>query len=208
MIQRLSPSELMLLVGGTLLVGLLLALLAYAMYRMVRQRRAEVDLRPATRRPENDSAFVVGALQGLVSKLKADEKKLADLLRDAEQRAQAGTILLEAILQEMSTAAVVFNREGFLTLSNPPARALLGIDTWSRRRYPEILGAESILAGYVRECLEEGKTFKRTAIEFRTPQGELRDLRVSLTPLRSAAGQIESVLCLLATPAPDQAPNA
>ena len=46
----------MLLVGGTLLVGLLLALLAYAMYRMVRQRRAEVDLKLATRRPEDDSA--------------------------------------------------------------------------------------------------------------------------------------------------------
>jgi len=206
MVQNLSPSQLTLLLGGTLLVVMLLALLVYAIYRMVKQRRADIDLKPTSPRPGDDSAFVVGALQELVSKLKAEEKRLTELLRDTEQRSQASRILLEAVLEELSVGALVFNRQGFLIQSNPAARLLLGIDTWSRRRYPEILGAESILAAYVRECLEDGRSFKRTAIEFRTPQGELRNLEVSVTPLRSAAGQIESALCLLAPP-PAQAPT-
>lgn len=197
MIQQLSPSQLTLLLGGTLLVTMLLAVLVYAVFKMAKERRKDADLKPATPQAGNESALVVSALQGLVSKLKAEEKNLTELLRDAEQRAQAGKILLDALLQEIGAGAVVFNREGFLALSNSAARPLLGIDTWSRRRYPEILGAESALAGLVRECLEEGRTFKRTRLEFRTPQGELRSLDVSVTPLRSSSGQIESALCLL-----------
>ncbi len=194
----------MLLVGGTLLVLLLLAVLAYAVYKMIQQRRAVAEPNLATPRIEDGSAFVVGALQGLIAKLKAEEKRLTDLLRDSDQRAQASKALLEGVLSELSVGALVFNRQGFLTQSNPAARQLLGIDTWSRRRYPEILGAESALAGLVRECLENGKSLRRTCIEFRTPQGELRGLEASLTPLRSASGQVENALCLLTAPAPDR----
>lgn len=192
----------MLLVGGTLLVLLLLALLAYAVYKMLRQRRADAELKLARPRFENDSAFAVGALQGLIAKLKAEEKRLTDLLRDSDQRAQASKILLEGVLEELNVGALVFNRQGFLTHANPAARQLLGIDTWSRRRYPEILGAESALAGHVRECLENGRSLRKTPIEFLTPQGELRNLEASLTPLRSASGQVENALCLLTAPAP------
>ena len=203
--QHLSPSQLTLLLGGTLLVGLLLTLLVYAVYVMYKRRREALDLSGAAPQAADDAAFVAGALQGLVSKLKAEEKRLTDLVREAEQRAQTSTRLLETILQEMSAGAVVFNREGFLTQSNPAARVLLGIDTWSRRRYSEILGAESVLAGFVKECLEDGKAVRRTAIEFRAPRGELRSLEISLTPLWSASGLVESALCLL-NPASEHAP--
>jgi PAS domain-containing protein len=198
--QPLTSSQLILLLGATLLVVLLLTALGFAVYKMFKRRREAFDLNAAGTQAPKDAAFVVGALQGLVSKLKAEEKRLTELLRDAEQRAQASSRLLETILQEITTGAVVFNREGFLTQSNPAARGLLGIDTWSRRRYPEILGAESLLAGYVKECLEDGKALKRTAIEFRAPRGELCNLEVSLTPLRSPSGQVESALCLLRPP--------
>jgi len=204
--QPLSPSQLILLLAGTLCVALLLTVLGYAVYRMYKRRREAFDLHSAATHSANDAAFVVGALQGLVSKLKAEEKRLTELVHDADQRAQTSTRLLEAILQEISAGAVVFNREGFLAHSNPAARSLLGIDTWSRRRYPEILGAESALTDYVKKCLEDGTATKRTSIEFRAPQGELRALEVSLTPLRSATGHIESALCLL-TPASGQTPS-
>ena len=42
--QHLSPSQLTLLLGGTLLVGLLLTLLVYAVYVMYKRRRGALDL--------------------------------------------------------------------------------------------------------------------------------------------------------------------
>jgi PAS domain-containing protein len=197
--QPLTSSQWILLLAGTILVVLLLSGLGYAVYRMYKGRRETLDLRSVATHAPNDAAFVVGALQGLVAKLRSEEKRLTELLRDAEQRAQTSSRLLEAILQEMSAGAMIFNREGFLIQSNPAARSLLEIDAWSRRRYPEILGAESLVAGYVQACLEDGKAVRRAAVEFRTPRGELRTLEVSLTPLRTASGQIESALCLISS---------
>ena len=197
--QTLTSSQWFLLVFGTLLVLLLLSALGYAVYKMYKRRRERFDLRSAASQAPNDAAFVVGALQGLVAKLRSEEKRLTELVRDAEQRAQASNRLLDTILQEVSAGVVVFNREGFLVQCNPAARAVLEIDAWSRRRYPEILGAESTLTGYVKACLEDGKAERRATIEFRTPRGDLHALEVSLTPLRSVGGQIESALCLLSS---------
>ncbi len=193
----------MLLVGGTLLVGMLVVVLIYAVYRMLRGTREGMDMKPTAPHPQDESAFMVAALQGVISRMKAEENKLREMLRESEQCARANARVLENIVRELPLGVMAFNREGFLTLSNPAVRTLLGIDTWSRRRYPEILGAESTLTECIRECLEAGKDCKGRAVEYRMPAGDLRTLEVSLSLLFSGGGQIDGALCILREQAPD-----
>jgi PAS domain-containing protein len=54
--------------------------------------------------------------------------------------------LSKAILLEIPWGVMVFDRQGFVTHANPAVRTLLGIDTWSRRRYAEIFGPQSAIA--------------------------------------------------------------
>lgn len=194
---QLSPGQLVLLVGGTLLVGILLAVLIYAAYKMLRREKKEEEWKPARPRGQDDAAFMVGAMQGIITRLKTQEKALTEHLRQAEQRAEASEQKLGMILREMPLGVLMFNREGFLVLANPAARVMLEIDTWSRRRYPEILGPESALAGRIGECLETGKACKEEGLEYRTASGNAKALDVSLTPYSGSNGQREGVLCLL-----------
>lgn len=198
MARHLSLNQLTLLVVGFLLLGGLLVLLVYAVHRLFQRQREQGGLKLAPGRPVDDTAFALATMQSVITGLRAREKELKELLHDAEHRAQTSGQLLESVAREIPVALLVVDRAGFLTLSNPAVRALLGIDTWSRRRYLEMLGPESQLAGCIRACLETGKRCEREAIQYVTPRGETRAVEVSLYPVCSQTGQVEGAVCLLA----------
>jgi PAS domain-containing protein len=198
MARHLSVNQLTLLVVGFLLLGGLLVLLVYAVHKLFQRQREPSGLKPTPGRPVDDTAFALATMQSVITGLRAREKELKELLHDAEHRAQTSAQLLESVAREIPVALLVVDRAGFLTLSNPAVRALLGIDTWSRRRYLEILGPESQLAGSIRACLGTGKRSEREAIQYVSPRGETRALEVSLYPVCSQTGQVESAVCLLA----------
>jgi len=206
MSQRLSLTQLTLLVGGILLLGVLFVFLIYFVHKLFQRQQAH--LKPARPRSQDEAAAQMGMLQAVIAGMKQQEKRLEELLRDAELRAEASARALEAIGRELPVGLMMFNREGFLTLSNPAARALLGIDTWSRRRYPEILGPESLLASHIQDCLETGKTCKGEVVEYRTVRGETRTLEISLTPCYARGGRLEGALCLLTERAEDRGHNS
>jgi PAS domain-containing protein len=197
MTRHLSLSQLTLLVVGIFLIGGLLILLIYVLHKAFQRQREAGDSKRASPRSPDEAAFAMATMQSVIAGLRSREKELRELLHDAEQRAEPRARTLESIVREMPMGLMVFNREGFLTLSNPAVRALLGIDTWSRRRYTEILGTESQLTAWIRECLETGKTCKREGLEYVTPRGETRTLGVFLSPCHGRDGQVESAVCLL-----------
>ena len=117
--------------------------------------------------------------------------------QDAERRARESARLSENVLREMPNGLLVFNREGFLTTANPAVRKLLGVDTWARRRYPEILGPGSSLANHVQECLDTARVVAQETVEYETAAGRKLTLGISLSPLRSPSGDVEGAICLV-----------
>lgn len=91
--------------------------------------------------------------------------------------------MLEALVREMPAGLVIFDREGFLIMANQAARSLLEADTWSRRRYPEVFTARSILVTLIEDCLEKGKGFRRERLTYTFLSGRTQNLEVSLSPL-------------------------
>ncbi len=193
---HLTFGQLTILVGTALAVAALLILIIYALRKALRS-----DLRgeAATRTPRasDSSAFALATMQGVIASLKQELRKLEDAGRQMEQEAEKNARLLEVLAGALDEALVVISREGFIRLINPPARAILGADTWSRRRYSEILAPESALAGFLRACLENGKAANWERIEWPLQNGERRVLLVSVLPVQARAGSIEGALCLL-----------
>jgi PAS domain S-box-containing protein len=192
-----SKANIALLAGTFLVVLAAVGVAAFFVHKLFQERRQEPDLVPKSPRIDHDATFAMAAMQGVIARMKEQEKELTELRRAAEQRAKESARISENIIREMPSGLMVFNREGFITAANPAVRTMLGVDTWSRRRYPEILGPESNLAAHIRECLATGKTSTRETIEYLTPRGDVRLLGMSLSSFHGAGGELDGAVCLL-----------
>ena len=197
MTRHLSVPQLTLVVVGLVLTAGVLLLLLYAVHKLFERERQQRKGRLAAPRPADETAFALATMQGVITGLRAREKELKELLQDAERRASTSARFLENVVREVPLGILLVNREGFLALSNPAVRVLLAVDTWSRRRYPEVLGPESPLTACIRECLEAGRKYEREPVEYVTPTGETCLLQVSVSPVCSQDGQVGGALCLL-----------
>ncbi len=194
----LTPLQARLLLASVFVFLLIFAvLLFYLIHKLFKQSRESADLNAKAPRAEDEAGFAMATMQGVITRMKAQERELSELRRQAEQRAKESARLSDNVIREMPSGLMVFDRAGFITTANPAVRSMLGVDTWARRRYPDILGADSALAGLIRECLESGKTVTRETVEFRTAQGEARVLGMSLSPFHGPASDIEGAVCLL-----------
>jgi two-component system sensor histidine kinase HydH len=136
---------------------------------------------------ENASAFMAASMQGVIEKLRAQEKELARLHLLAQERAQESERLTEEVTRNMPTGLLLVNATGAISSANPAAEQALGIRPLRYRSYKEILGADSDLARMLMACLRDGKTFQRGEVEHLTQAGETRRLGVTISPiLRSA----------------------
>jgi signal transduction histidine kinase len=88
-----------------------------------------------------------------------------------------------------------------ITYANPAATHVLGVQMLQLRRYNEALGEESPLAKLITVCLNEGKTFQREQVQHTPPDGAVRQLGVTISPVYEARGaqpgRISGALCLL-----------
>jgi PAS domain S-box-containing protein len=192
-----SISQLTLLVGGAVVISGILIFMIYLTHKMFKERREADDFSPKSPRPQDDSTFAMATMQGVITRMKEQEKELMELRQAAEKRARATAQISENVIREMPSGLMVFDRDGFISAANPAVRALLGVDTWSRRRYPEILGRDSKLASHLRDCLEEGRTLAQVTVEYSTSSGVTRVLGVSLSPFHSPAGEVQGAICLV-----------
>jgi len=197
MARNLTTIQVALILGAILLVAGLFVLLVYLLHRAFERQRKESSLSPVRPRPADEAAFVTAAMQGVIAKMKAREAELNDLLREAEQRAETSSRALEAIVREFPAGLMVISQEGFLELSNPAVRTILGIDTWSRRRYTENLGAESPVARLVRQCLESGKSCRIESVNVPVSGGPTRTLSIIVSPCRGRGGQPQGAVCFV-----------
>ncbi|MBZ5514968.1 MAG: PAS domain-containing protein [Acidobacteriia bacterium] len=195
--HRLNPIQLTLHLGGALVIIGLTVFIVYILHKAFQQQRQPESLGPMPPRAQDATGFALASLQGVITRMKAREREMEALLREAEQRADSSTRRLEAVVRELAVGLFVVSREGFVTLANPTARELLAIDTWSRRRYPEILGTEAALTHHLKASLESGASLHAENVEYRLPNGEVVLLEVSLSPYHGRSGQIEGAVCFL-----------
>ncbi len=136
---------------------------------------------------DNASAFMAASMQGVIEKLRAQEKELARLHLLAQERAQESERLTEEVTRNMPTGLLLVNASGAISSTNPAAEDALGVRPLRYRSYKELLGSDSGLAQMLTECLQIGETFQRNEVEHVTPEGEVRRLGVTISPIFQAA---------------------
>src|SRR5713226_379383 len=151
----------------------------------------------AAPRTENPSAFMAASMQGVIQKLRDQEKELERLHRIERDRAAHSERLSEEVTRNMPAGLLVVNATGIVSSANPAAEQVLGIRGLGFRRYSEALGEASELTRLVAECLSDGKIFRREEVEHATPSGERRHLGVTISPIRRGQEKINGAICLL-----------
>lgn len=170
------------LLGGTILLVILARKLLRGQSGEFQQdwSRPKADL-------DNAPAFVAASMQGVIEKLRAQEKELARLHMLAQERAQESERLTEEVTRNMPTGLLLVSATGTISSTNPAAEQALGMRHLRYRAYHEILGADTGLAQMLSECLRNGETFQRNEVEHITPEGEVRRLGVTISPIYRAA---------------------
>jgi len=179
---------------GVFLVGLLVLFLARRYFRARDARKEEPSQTPRT---QNPSAFMAASMQGVIQKLRDQEKELERLHRIEKERAAHTERLSEEVTRNMPAGLLVVNATGIISSTNPAAEQVLGIRGLGFRRYSEALGEASALTRLVAECLSDGTIFRREEVEHATPSGERRHLGVTISPIRKGQEKINGAICLL-----------
>ena len=131
--------------------------------KFFQNRREEQKTEFATSAPrtENPSAFMAASMQGVIQKLREQEKELERLHKIERERAEKTERLSEEVTRNMPAGLLVVNATGIISSSNPAAEQVLGIRGLGFRRYSEALGENSSLSSLIRRCLADGNIFRR-----------------------------------------------
>jgi signal transduction histidine kinase len=176
------------MVDGIVMMVLLLAALI-ALVVVVRKylrgdtSAADNDWHSPKADAENASAFMAASMQGVIEKLRSQEKELARLHVLAQERAQESERMTEEVTRNMPTGLLLVSATGAISSSNPAAEEALGLRPMRYRSYKEILGEDSGLSQMLTACLHDGKTFQRGEVEHLTSEGEVRRLGVTISPI-------------------------
>ncbi len=179
------------------LFAIALVVLFFVRRYFLNARDAHKEVPSAAPRMENPSAFMAASMQGVIQKLRDQEKELERLHRIEKERAAHSERLSEEVTRNMPAGLLVVNATGIISSANPAAEQVLGIRTLGFRRYSEALGEGSELTRLVAQCLAEGKIFRREQVEHLAPDGERRQLGVTISPIRRGNEKINGAICLL-----------
>jgi PAS domain S-box-containing protein len=176
-----------------------LSLFSLALRRIARGRPEETRSERVARdeNPQNPGAFMTASMQAVIQKLKEQEKELERLHREEKERAQQTVKLSEEVTRNMPAGLVLVNAAGLITSANPAAETTLGCRGLLYRRYSEALGGDSELTKLLGQCLAEGRIFRREQVKYITPEGELRRLGVTISPIQAEGEKVNGALCLL-----------
>lgn len=184
-----SPQQLI-YIGAFLLLFVFAAVAAFFILRRLtrgKQAARKEDWTRDTPDVENASALMTASMQGVIEKLRAQEKELARLHLLANERAQESERLTEELTRNMPTGLLIVSTTGTISAGNPAAAGALGAQLLRYRSYKEILGAESQLAWMITACLRDGQMFQREEVEHTTRDGEVRRLGVTISPIYQAS---------------------
>jgi two-component system nitrogen regulation sensor histidine kinase GlnL len=202
--------QLLALLAGTVVIGILLRWLLKPYRRVVEAARHS----PVRGSPElSESEFVVETFQVLISQLQAKERELAELHSIEKRRAERSERFSERLISNIPSGLVTINSSGTVTSANGYASDLFGSDEIAplvaRKKpstgkllplfidYHRYFGGSPQLVQLVTDCLSSGASFRREEVDVSTPDGRLRHLGLSISPMTDPSHNIEGALCLL-----------
>ncbi len=149
--------------------------------------------------------YLVEAFQGVLDRMRAQEQELTRLKGPAGT-ASPSALPGDHLIGGMSSAVLVFDRSGRLTVLNPAAERLLRLERSSSvgRKYGDLLGRAERLIDLIDRSLRTGESLSREVVPLADPGGRISHLGAMVSPIRPADGPeglpppIEGVLCLLA----------
>lgn len=143
---------------------------------------------------QGEAAFVVGAFQEIIAKLKQKEIELERLRRSESARADESQRFSEEIVLSIESPLITVAADGKITSFNPAAERLFGVE--ARRAlgsdYSSLLAASPRLVALIGDCLLRSTTHKRAEVQL-SAEGRTRHLGVTISPIRTAGG----ALCLI-----------
>jgi PAS domain S-box-containing protein len=180
---------------GLFALGLVVLFFVRRYFQNVRDAHKQTET--MTPRAENPSAFMAASMQGVIQKLREQEKELERLHRIEKERAAHSERLSEEVTRNMPAGLLLVNATGIISSANPAAEQVLGLRGLGFRRYSEALGETSALTKLIAACLAQGKIFRREQLEHLAPSGEKRHLGVTISPIRRGSEKISGAICLL-----------
>ncbi len=198
----------MLLLGGAVLAVCVLILGVYLLQKSVHRALKPDEPRRTKVRVQDEAAFTLATVKAVITQLKTDQQVTQEKLVAAERRADENARKFDLIAREVDFGLMIFDAEGFIAFSNPLARKLLAVDTWSRRRYGETFHDIPVLSKLIGESFETGAETRKKTIEFRGYDECKGWVELSVLTTRDRSGAIDIVACVLrevGPPAP-QAP--
>jgi PAS domain S-box-containing protein len=155
--------------------------------------------------PADEPDYLVGAFQGVLDKLRAQEDELQRLRQGRDGPGRGGLLPGDHLVGGLTSAVLAFDRDGRLTVLNAAAERLLGLEKGGAtgRRYGDLLGGTDRLVDLIGRSLKTGESFSREMITRADRAGRTTHLGAMVAPIRSrpdtaGGAQGEGVLCLLA----------
>ncbi|MGH9671246.1 MAG: two-component system sensor histidine kinase NtrB [Terriglobales bacterium] len=192
-------------------VGVLAFFGSIWLIRRMRQRITEEHVAEAAPRTSADGGFTLAAYQGVIQRLKEQEKELDRLHKAERERAQASENVSAAVLSNLPSGVLLFNPAGLVQQANDAAKAILGYaspfglharDLFRgvarvRMAPGEAESPAEALLDAVEQTLRRGSAFRRLEADYLSPGGERRVLGITLSPVRTAAGDTLGAACLI-----------
>jgi PAS domain-containing protein len=186
----------MLLFGGAMLAICALIMVVYFVQKSFSRAWNPQAPKSPKMRVENEAAFTLATVQGVVAQLKNEQKTAQEKLLAAERRAEENARKFELLAREIDYGLMTFDAKGYMTFSNALVRKLLAVDTWARRRYGEIFQDFPALSQLIAECFETGTETRKRTLEIPGVEGSARRLEVSVLQTRDPTGALEIVACM------------
>ena len=205
---KLLTNPIFMRMAGTLVIAIGAVLFFIWIIRRLRTQLTEsIDRRPAQ---SSSTDFTLAAYQGVIQKYKEQERELARLRDEERQRAAATEKMNTAVLSQLPSGVILFNRLGLVQQANPAAKGIFGyaspLGLHARDLFKGItalrsteVSAESGSAAMLEilnGCIANGQPAQRLETDYLTPQGRARVLGITLSPVRDPQGVTLGIACL------------
>ncbi|HKS10117.1 MAG TPA: ATP-binding protein [Pyrinomonadaceae bacterium] len=194
----LLASFIAILLGSLLCILFLLRWLLRPYNKLVgeAQRASSVN---AAGKSQDEAEFVLETFQSVVAQLQEQRKKLEQLTAEASERASSAEKFSERIVASLPSGLLAFDAAGRSLVVNTPGRTLLGVDGRVLGESYETLLADHLeLSEMVGDCLKRGTLYRRSEVEARTHDGQLRRLGATIAPIELPPDRgPRGALCLL-----------
>ena len=212
LLQNPMVLKLAILVAATIFI----IIVGFVFIYYLKRKLVSPDEQRAPRVADNDHAFTLAAYEGVIRRLKDQEKELERLRRVDREQANESASMSEAVLSNLSSGVVIFNQVNLVRQANPAAKELLGFQSVSGLHARDIFrgvsnvrlsipstgssaeGQNAIdwnqpgsapLLDAINASIRQGALFRRIEAEYRSPAGEQRVLGITLSPVRGPGGE-------------------